>query len=310
MPKGVCPEQWTVDNPDALIEIQRAYKDAGSNVVYTCTLGANSLKLEEFGLAHKVYELNKKSAKISREAIGKNGYVAGDISTTGKFVEPYGEIPFEKAVEVYKEQAKGLLDGGVDFFVIETMIDIQETRAAILAIKEICDLPIIVCMTFSEDGFTLTGTDPISALITLQSLGAHVVGCKCSTGPDNMLKVIQKIKPYAKVPLIAKPNAGLPKLINGETVFDMGPEEYAKYIPLLLNAGVNLIGGCCGTSFDYISRIAEHAKDFKPIIPKVKGISALSSARKYVFPSIGNPLNIVGERINPTGKKKLQSEFL
>ncbi|MCK4798776.1 MAG: homocysteine S-methyltransferase family protein [Spirochaetes bacterium] len=309
MPKGVCPEQWVVDNPDVLIDIQREYKQSGSDVVYTCTLGATSLKLEEFGLENKAYELNKRLAQISREAMGNDGYVAGDMAPTGKFIEPFGDIPFEKAVDTYKEQATGLLHGGVDFFVIETMIDIQEMRAAIIAIKEVCDLPIIACLTYSEDGFTLTGTDPISALITLQSLGAHAVGCNCSTGPDAMVKIIQKIKPYSKVPLIAKPNAGLPKLINGETIFDMGAEEYSKHIPAFLDAGVNLIGGCCGTSFEYIRLIAEQAKNFKPILPSIKSISALSSVRNYVLPESGKPLNIVGERINPTGKKKLQAEL-
>jgi len=309
MPKGVCPEKWVSENPDVIIDVQRAYKDAGANVVYSCTFGCNRFKLEEFGLQNEVYELNKKLAEISKRAIGEGGFVAGDMSPTGKFVEPFGDVPFDEAVEVYKEQAKGLLDGGVDFFVVETMIDIQEMRAAVIAIREICDLPILASMTFSDDGRTLTGTDPVSALITLQSLGANAVGCNCSTGPAEMLKVIQAIKPYAKVPLLAKPNAGLPKLVDGKTVFDMPPEEFGKFVPAFLEAGVNLFGGCCGTSPDYIKEIAKYAKNFKPVTPHVKSVSALSSARKTTFPGIGKPLSVIGERINPTGKKQLQEEL-
>jgi len=142
-------------------------------------------------------------------------------------------MPFEEAVDVYKEQVKGLLEGGVDFFVIETMMDIQEARAALLAVKESCDLPVCVSMTFDESGRTLTGTDSVSALIILQSLGADVVGCNCSTGPQDMIKIIREMKPYAKVPLLAKPNAGLPKLIDGKTRFDMEPEEFGSYIKSL-----------------------------------------------------------------------------
>lgn len=309
MPKGICPEKWVCDNPDVLIEIQQKYKESGSDIIYSCTFGANRYKLEEFGLDNEVYRLNKNLAEISKKAIGKNGFVAGDIAPTGKFIEPFGDVPFEEAVNVYKEQVKGLLDGGVDLFVIETMIDIQEMRAAVIAVKELCDLPVAASMTFSEDGYTLTGTDPVTALITLQSLGADVVGCNCSTGPDKMLEVIRLIKPYSKVPLIAKPNAGLPKLIDGNTVFDMNSDDFSKYVPDFLKAGVNLFGGCCGTSFDYIKKSSIKAKGFKPMPPQIESISALSSTRKHIIPGIGKPLSIVGERINPTGKKKLQSEL-
>jgi len=196
LPNGVCPEKWVIDNPHTLIDIQRNYKEAGSNIVYSCSFGANPIKLEEFGLKDKVYEMNKRLAEISREAVGKNVLVAGDISSTGIFVEPFGDLLFEEAVNCYKNQANGLLDGGVDLFVIETMFDIQEARAAVIAIKEICDLPIMVSMTFGEDGYTLTGTDPLTALITMQSLGVMAFGCNCSTGPKEMLSIIKKLKPW------------------------------------------------------------------------------------------------------------------
>lgn len=309
MPGGVCPEMWVIENPDVIMDIQKDYINAGSNAVYTCTFGGNRIKLSEFGLGDKVVEINKKLAQLSRKAAGEKGLVAGDLAPTGRFVRPFGDMPFEEAVDVYKEQVKGLLEGGVDFFVIETMMDIQEARAALLAVKESCDLPVCVSMTFDESGRTLTGTDSVSALIILQSLGADVVGCNCSTGPQDMIKIIREMKPYAKVPLLAKPNAGLPKLIDGKTRFDMEPEEFGSYIKEFVEAGVNLLGGCCGTSPVYIEQIRKNIEGLKPIPPQPKEICAVASARKTVFVDANEPVVVVGERINPTGKKKLQEEL-
>lgn len=310
MPAGVCPEQWVLDHPESIISIQKEYAAAGSNVVYTCTFGGNRVKLEEFGLASQVLEINRRLALLSREAVGRSGLVAGDLSITGQFIRPFGPVPFEETVEVYKEQVKGLLEGGVDFFVIETMTDLQEARAAVIAVKESCSLPVCVTMTFDEDGRTLTGTDPVTALITLQSLGADAVGCNCSTGPETMVKFIRQMKPYAKVPLIAKPNAGLPKLIDGKTVFSMSAAEFGSHVNALLEAGVNLIGGCCGTSPEYIKEINERVQKAKPSpIGTTSSFSAITSTRKTVFFGFEQPLALIGERINPTGKKKLQEEL-
>lgn len=309
MPLGVCPEQWVLEHPDKLIEIQREYIKAGSNVVYTFTFGGNGVKLGEYGLGDRVVEINRRMALLSREAAGTDAFVAGDLAPTGQFVKPFGDMPFEDAVNIYKEQVKGLLEGGVDFFVIETMMDIQEARAALLAVKESCDLPVCVSMTFNEDGRTLTGTDPVTALITLQSLGADAVGCNCSTGPGTMVEVIAAMKPYARVPLIAKPNAGLPKLIEGKTVFDMSAEEFGGFVKAFADAGVNLLGGCCGTSPEYIEQIKKNSSGLKPVLPVEEKLSAITSARKALTLGFGRPVAIVGERINPTGKKKLQEEL-
>ena len=309
MPKGVCPEKWVSENPSILIDVQKSYKDAGTNIVYSCTFGANRYKLEEFGLQDEVYQLNKKLAEISRDAVGKDSLVAGDLAPTGKFIEPFGDVSFNDAVAVYKEQVKGLLDGGVDLFVIETMLDIQEMRAALIAVKESCDLPVICTMTFAEDGLTLTGTDSLAALITLQSLGASAFGCNCSVGPEAMLKLIKNLKPYAKIPLLAKPNAGLPKLIDGKTVFDMDKDEFGSFVPQFAEVGVNLFGGCCGTSPEYIKVSAEKLKNAKPILPKVESLSAVSSSRKGLLLTRNIPLVVIGERINPTGKKTLQAQL-
>ena len=312
MPKGVCPELWVSENPGAIIDIQQAYFAAGSDAVYSCTFGGNPIKLDEFGLGERTYELNKTLAEISRKAAdsaGREKLVFGDISPTGRFVAPFGDLPFEDAVNIYKEQVRGLRDGGVDGFVIETMIDIQEMRAAVIAIKETCDLPIIASMTYSEDGYTLTGTDPLAALITLQSLGAHIIGCNCSTGPDHMLEVIRKIKPYATVPLVAKPNAGLPTLIDGQTTFTMTAEEFASYTEAFVEAGVNILGGCCGTSPEYIRLTADIARSCSPEAPRQSTLAAVSSARKAQLLTKDGPVKVIGERINPTGKKKLQASL-
>ena len=309
MPTGVCPEQWAIENPDIIKQIQKAYIAAGSNIIYTCTFGGNGVKLGEFGLGDRTFEINKRLAQLSKEAADGKCLVAGDIASTGRFIKPLGDMQFEECVDIFKEQVRGLLAGGVDLFVIETMIDIQEARAALLAVKESCDLPVCVSMSFDESLRTLTGTDPVTALITLQSLGADAVGCNCSTGPEHMVEIITKMKPYAKVPLMAKPNAGLPRLLNGVTVFDMGAEEFGSYAERFIQAGANLLGGCCGTSPDYIRELYKSCRDFTPQNPVFSQYSAVSSSRKTVFFGINKPVAIVGERINPTGKKGLQVEL-
>ncbi|PKL19316.1 MAG: 5-methyltetrahydrofolate--homocysteine methyltransferase [Spirochaetae bacterium HGW-Spirochaetae-5] len=308
MPSGVCPELWCMENPAAVKDLQDKYISAGSNIIYTPTFGANGCKLEEFGLEERVYEINFSLAQMSKMNAG-SALVFGDIAPTGRFVEPFGDLSFEDAVVIYKDQAKGLLDGGVDGFVIETMLDIQEARAALIAISEICDLPVMVSMTYEKDGRTLNGTDPVSALITLQSLGADAVGCNCSTGPADMMKVISTMREFARVPLLAKPNAGVPRLINGVTSFDMGPEEFASYVEAFIAAGANLLGGCCGTTPEHIGAAAVKARGHKTLTHSSEFTSAVSSARKSVFMGNGRPFAVVGERINPTGKKALQAEL-
>jgi len=310
MPAGVCPEKWAVENEDILIKLQQEYIQAGSDIIFSFTFGGNPVKLEEFGLREKTFEINKKLAETSKKAAGNKALVAGDIAPTGHFPRPFGDMPFETMVSVFKEQVKGLLSGGVDLFVIETMMDIQEARAAVLAVKESCSLPVIVSMTFDKEQRTLTGTDPLTALLTMQSLGVDAFGANCSTGPKEMLDVIKLIKTYAKIPLFAKPNAGLPKLVEGKTVFEMEAQEFCTFARPFADAGVNLIGGCCGTAPEYISATAKQLKNSKPQTPNSKlSFSAVTSARKTVFFGREYPLTIIGERINPTGKKQLQAEL-
>ncbi|MFA7230601.1 MAG: homocysteine S-methyltransferase family protein [Victivallaceae bacterium] len=310
MPQGVCPELWALENPQAIIDIQRQYLQAGSDIVYVPSFGGNCCKLNEFGIAGRLAEINRELARISREAVkDRGGYTFGDLAPTGNFVEPVGNVKFEDAVNVYKEQVMALLEGGVDGFVIETMLDIQETRAALLAVKESCDLPVIISMTFEPGGRTLTGNDPLAALITLQALGADAFGCNCSTGPADMVLLMRKLKPYATIPLMAKPNAGLPKLVNGATVFEMNPEAFGAAASELVGAGANIIGGCCGTTPEHIRSLVEQAAKWRPEPPEITAISALSSSAGYSFIGQGKPLTVIGERINPTGKKNLQEEL-
>lgn len=310
MPAGVSPELWCLEHREVIAAIHRAYREAGSDVVYTCTFGANRLKLMEYDCGDVVY-VNRELAKVARKSVGSGGLVAGDIGPTGRFVEPFGDLPFEEAVEIFKEQARGLIDGGVDLFVIETMMDIQEARAALLAVKELGDFFTIVTMTFEKDGRTLGGTDPVTALVTLQSLGADAVGCNCSVGPREMVSWFADMYTYARVPLVAKPNAGLPRLEDRKTVFEMGPEEFGSYGSAFLKSGVSILGGCCGTGPEYIAALARNVNGISPPAPKPRRIGILTSARscRVIGDERGSPL-VIGERINPTGKKDLQEELL
>ena len=310
MPAGVCPETWCLENPKILEGIHSSYAQAGAQIVYTCTFGANRFKLKQYGAQDAVETTNKKLARLARKACGKNVLIAGDIGPTGLFVEPFGDLPFEEAIDAFKEQARGLIAGGCDLIVIETMIDIQEARAALIAVKELKNIFTIVSMTYEEDGRTLDGTDAVSALITLQSLGADAVGCNCSTGPEKMAELISSMKTYAKVPLLAKPNSGIPRLEGMKTVFDMQAKEFSATSRKLGTAGANLLGGCCGTTPEHIKMLVRSAAKIKPKPPRVKSLAAVSSARGFLLLENNKPLVVVGERINPTGKKALQQELL
>ena len=311
MPAGVCPELWTIEHPDVQEAIHNAYISSGSDVIYTPTFGGNYYKLSEYG-CDDVEEVNRRLASVSRKCAdnaGKTVLVAGNIGPCGKFIKPFGELDFDEAVEMFKRQIKGLLDGGVDMFAVETQIDIQETRAQVIAIKEMCPNFILTTMTFEPTVRTLNGTTPEAALITLQSLGVNAFGCNCSSGPVEMLPIIQRLKPLAHIPLVAKPNAGLPYIEDGKTKFPMGSAEFGTFAAKFAEAGVNFIGGCCGTSPDHIKELAAGMANQKPRPAYAPDYAALSSAREAVITLSGSPVRIIGERINPTGKKKLQAEL-
>lgn len=309
MPTGVCPEQWILDHKDVLLQLQKSYKEAGSKIVYAPTFSGNRIKLEEYGLEQEIKKINTELVKLSKEAIGEDGYVAGNITMTGEQLYPMGSLFFEELVDIYKEQAGYMIEAGVDLFVVETMMSLAETRAAVIAIKEICDLPIMVSMTYNEDGRTLYGTDPETAVVVLQSLGVDMIGTNCSTGPKEMVEILKKMRPYANVPLFAKPNAGLPELVDGETVYQMTPEEFASYGVELVKNGAAVVGGCCGTTPAHMKALYEVIKDME--VPEVNKEykRALASERKTLDIDINGRFLVVGERINPTGKKKLQEQL-
>ena len=311
MPSGVAPELWVYENPSAIERVHNAYIAAGSRIVYAPTFGGNSCKLAEFGIADRQEEIIGSLMRTAKANASKQGAFAfGDIAPTGRFVEPYGDLDFEQAVAVFRQLAKILADNGADGFAIETMMDLQEARAALIGCREAApELPCLVTMTFDESGRSLTGADPVASLVALQALGADAFGCNCSTGPEDMAKVLSRLLPYAKIPLIAKPNAGLPRFENGRTVFPMGDEEFAGYVPELLASGAVILGGCCGTTPLHIKalaqRLAQESIPEKPV-PFDGVVSSVSEFRRI---SCGGPFTLIGERINPTGKKALQAEL-
>ncbi|MBE6367016.1 MAG: 5-methyltetrahydrofolate--homocysteine methyltransferase [Lentisphaerae bacterium] len=312
MPSGVAPELWVSEHPEAITLVQQAYASAGSDIVYTPTFGGNEIKLAEFGLADRAFELNKRLAEISIQAVRHLGVrVFGDMAPTGKFVEPSGELAFEDAVSIFKHQAEALAAADVDGFVIETMMDLQEARAALIAVREVApDAPVMVTLTFDSSQRTLTGCTPEAALVTLQSLGADAFGCNCSTGPADMAKLLSSIKQYAQIPLIAKPNAGLPMLKDGKTVFNMNDKMFAEYVPQLLDSAVNLLGGCCGTTPQHIAAAAAAVRQQKSWqLQRGSAAGVISSNRKVHAMRYDGNFTVIGERINPTGKKALQAEL-
>lgn len=312
MPIGVCPEQWILEHPDVMVNLQASYIEAGSHIIYAPTFTASRIKLAEYGLEDNIEEMNKELVAISKRAVAKagyRGYIAGDVTLTGKQLAPMGDLQFEELVDVYKEQIGYIAEAGVDLLVVETMMSLAETRAAVIAAKEVCDLPIIVTMTFNEDGRTLYGTDPETAVNVLQSLGVSAIGANCSTGPEEMCEIIAAMKAVSNVPIIAKPNAGMPELVDGETIYAMTPEEFAEAGQKLVESGAGILGGCCGTTPQHIAALARVVKSMEPPEVNVERHRYLSSERKTIELDINGPFLVVGERINPTGKKKLQAEL-
>lgn len=309
MKMGVCPEQWIIENPEAIIKLQRAYVEAGTNILYAPTFTGNRIKLAEYGLEEELEEMNRQLVALSKEAAAGQALVAADISMTGQQLYPIGDMQFEELVNIYKEQVWAVEDAGVDLYVVETMMSLQECRAAVLAIKESSSRPIMVSLTFEETGRTLFGTDPATAVVVLQSLGVDVIGINCSTGPDKMAELVKAMYEVAYVPILVKPNAGLPKLIDGKTVYDMQPQEFADAMVNLAACGARVFGGCCGTTPAHIKAMTEALNDVELLPIKTEHRRFLASERKMTEILLDGPFTIVGERINPTGKKKLQAEL-
>ncbi len=311
MPVGVCPEKWILDNPNKLIKLQRDFIKAGTNIILAPTFTANRIKLAEYGLDQDIEAVNKKLVALSKQAValeGHRGYVAGDMTMTGRQMYPIGSMMIEELIDVYKEQACILAEAGVDLFVVETMMSLAEARAAVLAIREVCELPIMVSLTFNEDGKTLFGSTPEAAVVVLQSLGVDAVGINCSTGPGEMLPLIERMLAYAKIPVFAKPNNGMPELMDGKTVYTMTPEEFAGYGRSLVEKGIRAIGGCCGTTPAHIAALKKIVRN-SDFMPECTVHAAIASESRVCPIDLTGRFLVVGERINPTGKKKLQAEL-
>ncbi|WP_253199386.1 homocysteine S-methyltransferase family protein [Clostridium tagluense] len=299
--RGELPESYNILHPEIIEKIHREYLSSGCDVITTNTFGANSFKLKN--TQYTVKELVSSAVKIARKVAGDN-LVALDIGPIGQLMEPHGILSFDSAYATFAEQIKIGAREGADIILIETMTDIYEAKAAILAAKENSTLKVICTMSYQSDGRTLTGTDPITMVNVLQALGVDAIGLNCSLGPNEMLPIVSEILKYSRVPVIVQPNAGLPRLKNGQTVFDVDGHEFAEYAKLMAEMGVTILGGCCGTTSDHIKAIKAELKNLKPTHRNVQKITAVSSSSLTVV--LGEEVKIIGERINPTGKKKLK----
>lgn len=262
MPVGVCAEQWIYDHQETALMLQRGYVEAGSRIIYAPTFSANRIGLKMHGLEDRLELLNRELVALSKRAADGKAYVAGDITTTGKLLEPLGDTSYHELYEVYKEQIAVLADAGADLIVAETMLYLDETLAALDAAHAVCSLPVMCTLTVQADGTGMYGGTAAEAVEALQEMGAAAVGLNCSVGPDQLEAVVRSMKEVAKVPVIAKPNAGLPVIDeHGEAHYSMGEEQFADAMKRLVGCGARIVGGCCGTSPKYIKKLAEALKD-------------------------------------------------
>ena len=256
---GACPELWNIERPEVIRAIHAAYIEAGSRIISTNTFGANRLKLESYGMAERAIELNSVGIVVAKEAAGPENFVAGSIGPTGKLLEPLGDLTFEEAVEVFTEQAFAQAQAGADVILMETFSDLVEAKAALTsALKS--GIPCFCTMAFDTGGRTMMGVDPVSAAAGLTEAGASGVGANCGAGPAETLEIIRRMREATSEILIAQPNAGLPRLVEGRTVYDSTPEEMAEYAVEFARLGVNIIGACCGSTPEHIRAMAASLK--------------------------------------------------
>lgn len=309
MTPGMCPELFGVENPGILQEVHYQYVQAGADIIETNTFGGNRYKLAEYGLQDRVEEINAEAVRVARRAASGKAMVAASIGPTGRLLFPMGEVHFDDLYEVFAEQVRACEKAGADLISIETMTDIGEMRAALIAARETTRLPVICHLTFENSGRTMTGTDPLSALIILEAFQPLAIGANCSGGGRELLPVIEQMGRHSGGFLSVEPNAGMPRLINEQTVFPDSPEEMAENSLRLRQAGANLIGGCCGSTPAHIQAIARVLKGMAPAARSPKGLRALASRSRYVMIAETQPLAFIGERINPTARKLLAQDI-
>lgn len=304
LPAGELPERWNISHPEIVQEIHRAYYDAGSNVVSTNTFGANLLKFSHMEL-EEIIAAAVNNARIAKDTSSntKEKFIALDIGPSGKLLKPYGDLDFEDAVKLFAETVKIGSKLGVDLIFIETMNDSYETKAALLAAKENSELPVFVSNAYGSDGRLMTGATPAAMVALLEGMGADAIGANCSLGPRQLGGVVEELLKYASVPVLLKPNAGLPEVKDGKTVYDITPAVFAQEVIPFIEKGVRIVGGCCGTTPDYIKAVSLSTPQ-KPIISEKKSHSLISSYTHAL--EIGKTPILIGERINPTGKKRFK----
>lgn len=302
---GELPEGYNIHSPEIVYEIHKKYIEAGADVVTTNTFGANRLKLKDS--PYSVEQVIKEAVKIAKKASGDK-LVALDIGATGQMFQPFGTLSFNDAYDIFKEQVIAGREAGADIILIETISDLYEARAAILAAKENSDLPVFCTMTFQENMRTLMATDPMTMVEVLEGLGVDVLGVNCSLGPKQLQPIIDKILDRATIPVMIQPNAGLPKLVDGETVYDLTSSEFAEEIRYMAEKGVTVFGGCCGTDPEFIKAVKDNLRNLKPRRLQNKKLTTACSSKKTVI--LGESVKVIGERINPTGKKKLKEALV
>ena len=306
---GELPERWNISHPEVIREIHKSYYDSGSNIVNTNTFGANSLKFSLDELDEIICCAVKNADEARKESSGdQEKFIALDVGPTGKLLKPLGDLDFEDAVRTFAETIRLGKKYGVDLITIETMNDSYETKAAVIAAKESCDLPIIVTNAYGENGRLMTGADPAVMAAMLEGLGVDAIGANCSLGPKQLMGVMDELLKYCSVPVVFKPNAGLPKNDGRTTYYDVDAEEFAEDIKLSVENGVRIVGGCCGTTPEYIKKVCELTDGMKPKEIEKKTYSVCTSYNKAVF--FGEKPILIGERINPTGKKRFKQALL
>lgn len=301
---GELPELLCLERPELVRDVHRAYVEAGSEVVTTNTFGANARKLAGAAGVREVFRAAVSCARASGAR-----YVAADLGPTGSLLRPLGTMPFDEAYDLFAEQVTAAAEAGADLFVVETMADLLEAKAALLACRENSDLPVLCTMTFGEDGRTFLGTTPEAAAATLSSLGADVVGINCSLGPEEVAPLVLRMLPWADCPVMVQANAGLPRVEGGVTTYPVGPADYARALRPLAEAGVRVMGGCCGTTPDHVRALRALLDEASPAEPGARGSRSgdfrATSARE-LFSLAPGEVGVIGERINPTGKRRLK----